>query len=375
MSYSGSTPPTGSRPCTGNLTKGLVNPLNGSLDPRSESVLKTLIETYLLEGEPVGSRLLSKRYPEHLSSATIRNVLSDLEEDAMVAQPHTSAGRIPTERAYRYYVNRWLRLREPDDVMGAQLQSALEGIEQDPEAWLRHASRVLAEVMGGVCIALPQRLASTRLVRMEFVPLDRHRLVGVWVGSLGEVEHQILENTWGFDAATLVELANFASEHFRGCTLVEMRQKLLNALQAGAGEARSMWERLSNLASRWPDSAITSDPAVVVSGLGQMGQLPEFEDLERFRSLVAAFEEHERLALLLNAFGQSAAMEVQLLLGSENPFLQSMPLATMVRSVPLGGQTWATFALMAPLRMDYGRILGGLAWWSQAVQRRAKNLD
>ncbi len=359
----------------GHLTNSLVDPLNGSLDPRSESVLKTLIETYLLEGEPVGSRLLSKRYPESLSSATIRNVLSDLEDEAMVAQPHTSAGRVPTERAYRYYVNRWLQLKEPDDAMGVQLQAALEGIEQDPEAWLRHASRVLSEVMGGVCIALPQRLSSTRLMRLEFVPLDRHRLVGVWVGSLGEVEHQIIENSWGFKAEALVEMANFASEHFRGCTLPEMRQKLLLALQEGAGEARAMWERLSKLASSWPDPVPSSDHPVVVSGLGQMGQLPEFEDLDRFRSLVATFEEHERLALLLNAFGQSAAMEVQLLLGSENPFLLSMPLATMVRSVPLGGQTWATFALMAPLRMDYGRILGGLAWWSHAVQRRADSLD
>lgn len=352
-----------------------MNPLNGSLDPRSESVLKTLIETYLLEGEPVGSRLLSKRFPEALSSATIRNVLSDLEDEALVTQPHTSAGRVPTERAYRYYVDRWVRLREPDDAMGAHLRTALDGIEQDPDMWLRHASRVLAEVMGGVCVALPQRLSHTRLVRLEFVPLDRHRLVGIWVGSLGEVEHQILENTWDFDAATLMEMANFASEQFRGCTLAEMRQKLLAALQEGAGEAQALRERLSGLAERWPDPAEPSDSPVVVAGLGQMGQIPEFEDLDRFRSLVAAFEEHERLARLLNAFGQSASLEVQLLLGSENPFMRSMPLATMVRSVPIGGQTWATFALMAPLRMDYGRTLGGLAWWSQAVQRRTAGLD
>ena len=346
-----------------------MNPLNGPLDPRSESVLKTLIETYLLEGEPVGSRLLSKRFPEALSSATIRNVLSDLEDEAMVAQPHTSAGRVPTERAYRYYVDRWLNLQEPDDAMGAQLQTALDGLGQDPDAWLRHASRVLSEVMHGVCVALPQALAKTRLVRLEFVPLDRRRIVGVWVGSLGEVEHQILENVRGFDASTLRELGNFATEQFRGCTLVEMRKKLLDALKKNAGEARLLRERLAELAGEWPDSRAANDPLLVVSGLGQMGQLPEFEDLDRFRSLVAAFEEHERLATLLNAFGQSAALEVQLLLGSENPFLHSMPLATVVRSVPLGGQTWATFALMGPMRMDYGRILGGLAWWSQAVVR------
>ncbi len=357
------------------LVNGLVERLNGPLDPRSESVLKTLIETYLLEGEPVGSRLISKRYPETISSATIRNVLSDLEEDDMVVQPHTSAGRVPTERAYRYYVDRWLRLQEPDDAMGAQLQSALEGLDQDPEAWLRHASRVLSEVMRGVCVALPHRLSKTRLVRLEFVPLDRHRLVGVWVGSLGEVEHQILENTWGFDGAMLTELGNFATETFRGCTLLEMRQKLLSALQDRAGEARRLQEQLADLASRWPDTSGILDPQVVVAGLGRMGQHPEFEDMERFQSLVAAFEEHERLARLLNAFSQNAAREFQLLLGSENPYLQAMPLATVVRSVPMGGQTWATFAIMAPLRMDYSRIIGGLAWWSEAMTRRAEGLN
>ncbi|HEX9081119.1 MAG TPA: hypothetical protein VF768_02510, partial [Holophagaceae bacterium] len=203
-----------------------------SLNPRGESVLKTLIETYLLEGEPVGSRLLAKRYPEPLSSATIRNVLSDLEDESLVAQPHTSAGRIPTERAYRYYVDRWLTPRPPDPDAEARLAETLEGLDLDPESWARHASRTLAEVMGGVCVALPQGLLRSRLARLEFVPLGPGKLVAVWVGTRGEVEHRLMENPWNYDDSLLAELGNYASAEFAGLTFPEMRNRLLDTLQA-----------------------------------------------------------------------------------------------------------------------------------------------
>jgi len=340
------------------------------LNPRGESVLRTLIETYLEEGEPVGSRLLAKRYPEALSSATIRNVLSDLEEESMVAQPHTSAGRIPTERAYRYYVDRWLKALPPGPDEEGRLSAALDGLELDPEAWARHASRTLAEVMGGVCVALPLPLTRSRLVRLEFVPVGSGRLVAVWVGSLGEVEHRLMENPWNHSEAQLMELGNYATAHFAGLTLVEMRARLLTALQVGAQAGESLRLRLQELASRWPEDPGAADPPVLVSGLGRLGGLPEFEDVARFRDLVAAFEEHGRLARLLNAFSGRASEDVQLLLGTENPYFDAWPLATAVRTVALGPAGYVTFALVGPLRMDYSRVMGGLRWWSGQVQRR-----
>lgn len=340
------------------------------LDPRSEKVLKTLIEAYLVEGEPVGSRLLSKRYPEALSSASIRNVLSDLEEDAFLAQPHTSAGRVPTERAYRYYVDRWVRPLRPDPDLGARLGAALDRLPPDPEAWVRHAARVLSEVLQGVCVALPRHLRGLRLVKLEFVPLGPRKLVAIWVGAGGEVEHQPVENPWAFDQATLSELGNFATEHFRGCTLSELRQRLFDALKSRADEARTLRERLSALTSQLTEGVPREEPSPVVSGVGRLGQTREFEDLERFRSLVAAFEEHERLARLLNAFADAASREVTLLLGSENPYLPAMPLATALSTVSIGQEDCITFAMVGPLRMDYARMLGGLAWWSGEVSRR-----
>jgi heat-inducible transcriptional repressor len=341
------------------------------LDPRSESVLRTLIETYLQEGEPVGSRLLSKRYPEQLSSATIRNVLSDLEEFDLLSQPHTSAGRVPTERAYRYYVDRWIHPAPPPDPrLGAQLAEALEGLREDPELWLRHASRVLSEVLQGICVAVPFHLAASRLVRLEFVPLDARRIVAIWIGAGGEVEHQVVDNPGGFPAEVLTELGHFATARFAGCTLAELRQRLLQALREGADAARELHERLASLTRGLAESQPHPEAELVVSGLGQLGSLPEFGDHGRFRELVAAFEEHERLARLLNAFAERAARDVQLLLGSENPFLGPIPLATAVRTVSLGRDTWATFALVGPLRVDYARLLGGLAWWSQEVALR-----
>jgi heat-inducible transcriptional repressor len=113
---------------------------------------------------------------------------------------------------------------------------------------------------------------------------------------------------------------------------------------------------------------------VLVSGLGRLGGLPEFEDVARFRDLVAAFEERGRLARLLNAFAGRASEDVQLLLGTENPYFEAWPLATAVRTVALGPAGFVTFALVGPLRMDYSRVMGGLRWWSRQVQdRRARS--
>jgi heat-inducible transcriptional repressor len=338
--------------------------------PRSESVLKTLIEAYLVEGEPVGSRLISKRLTQTVSSATIRNVLSDLEEEALVSQPHASAGRVPTEKAYRYYVDRWVKPHPPAPELGAQLSATFEGLDQDPDTWLRHASKVLAEVMGGVCLALPFQLTRSRLLRLEFLPLGGRRLVAVWVGSAGEVEHQVMDNPWGFDAESLMELGNFATRHFQGSTLADMRHRLVEALQEQADEAHQLRTRLAGLASRMTDASERGNPPVVIAGLGELGRIPEFDDNQRFRTLVEAFEEHQRLARLLNAFAEAALGEVKLLLGSENPYLHDMPLATAMRTVSLPGDENVTFALVGPLRMDYVRLLGGLYWWSEEINRR-----
>ena len=341
-----------------------------NLNPRGESVLRTLIETYLEAGEPVGSRLLAKRYPESLSSATIRNVLADLEDESLVAQPHTSAGRVPTERAYRYYMDRWLEAQPPGPEMEGRLAAALDGLDLDPESWARHASRTLAEVMGGACLALPLPLTQSRLVRLEFVPVGPGRLVAVWVGSLGEVNHRLMDNPWGYSPEVLTELGNYATAQFAGLTLAEMRSRLLDALHAGIQEGEGLRVRLQALASRWPDGEAAGEPSVLVSGLGRLGGLPEFEGEARFRDLVAAFEERGRLARLLNAFADRASNDIQLLLGSENPYLDGWPLATAVRTVGLGSAGYVTFALVGPLRMDYGRVMGGLRWWSRQIQRR-----
>ncbi|WP_158412944.1 heat-inducible transcriptional repressor HrcA [Holophaga foetida] len=342
--------------------------MNPNTPTRSESLLRTLIEAYLVEGEPVGSRLLAKRFSESLSPATIRNVLADLEEDELVSQPHTSAGRVPTEKAYRYYVNRWVRPQPPGPDMTAKLSVALEGLDRDPEVWLRHASRIISEVMGGICIALPVRMAASQLVRLEFVPIDLRRIVAIWIGTSGNVEHQIVENTWGFDASSLTELGNFATAHFKGLTLNELRQKLLSDLQGQANEARGLWARLANLAEHLGEPA--GEPSVVVTGLGSLGKTPEFGDPGRFRHLVEAFEGHRRLAQLLNAFAQSATHEVQLLLGSENPYFPSIPLATAMRTVSLPQNDRIALALVGPLRMDYTRMLGGLTWISEEIDQR-----
>ena len=343
-----------------------------TLSPRGEAVLKSLIEAYLVQGEPVGSRLLSKLIPGSLSSATIRNVLTDLEEEGLVYQPHTSAGRVPTEKAYRHYVDRWVKPAEPGPALGAKLSEAFEGMG-DPEGeaqWVRHASKVLSEAMEGICVALPTQLTTSRMVRLEFVPIGGGKLVTVWVGLNGDVEHQIMDNTWAFPAEVLVELGNFATAHFAGCSLPEMRDRLIAAVEEQADQTQQIRLRLSNVAHCMNLPEQRGGGPVVVSGLGLLGRIPEFGDAFRFRNLVEAFEQHERLAHLLNAFAQAATREVQLLLGTENPYFNEMPLATALRTVQVRKNQHVTFALVGPLRMDYVKLVGSLAWWSDELQRR-----
>jgi len=347
--------------------------LDFNLSPRSESVLKALIETYLVEGEPVGSRILSKRIPGSFSSATIRNVLADLEDEALLDQPHTSAGRVPTQKAYRYYVDHFVQPIRPDPVLGARLSEAIGGLdgEEGEAQWLRNASRILSEAMRGICIALPHHIRQSSLVRLEFVGLGPEqppaRIVTVWVGSGGEVEHQIMANPWGFPATTLVELGNFATAHFAGCSLPQMRDRLISDLGGQASETQVHRRQLSALAERMTGAG---DAPLVVAGLGELGRCPEFLDPARFRALIETFEQHERLAHLLNAFAEAARGQVQLLLGSENPFLQEMPLATALRTVTVRRNAQVTFALVGPLRLDYMKVAGSLAWWSEEIQRR-----
>lgn len=342
------------------------------LSPRSEAILKTLIETYLVEGEPVGSRLLSKLVPGTLSSATIRNVLADLEDEALVDQPHTSAGRVPTEKAYRYYVDHWLRPTRPEAALGARLSAAIDDMDtmEGDLVWVRHASRVLSEAMQGICVALPTHLANSRMVRLEFVPLAPGRIVTVWVGTQGDVEHQVMDNLWGLSDATLTELGNFATTHFAGCSLRELRDRLIASLEGRASQTQQLRRRLSDLAFRMTLPEEGPPAPVVVAGLGELGKIREFGQAASFHNLVAAFEQHERLAHLLNAFAEAATQKVQLLLGKENPYLNQMPLATALRTVQTGKNDQITFALIGPLRMDYVKLVGSLAWWSDEIQRR-----
>ena len=342
-----------------------------TLSPRSETVLKTLIETYLVEGEPVGSRLLAKRIPGSLSSATIRNVLSDLEEDALLDQPHSSAGRVPTEKAYRYYVDRWVKAAEPGPDLGAKLSAAFAGLDDadGEELWLRNASQILSEAMEGICLALPTRLATSRMRRLEFVSFGGGKLVTVWVGTDGGVEHQVMDNIWGYPDHVLTELGNFATARFAGCSLPELRDRLIAAVGTPPDPDQEACRRLSGVAQRMvlPQQR---GGTPVVAGLGRLGRIPEFGDASRFRKLVETFEQHERLAHLLNAFARAAAREVQLLLGTENPYFNEFPLATALRTVTVRRSQHFTFALVGPLRMDYVKLVGSLAWWSEEIERR-----
>ncbi len=348
--------------------------LSLSLSARRESILRTLIETYYREKEPVGSKLIAERHIEPLSSATIRTVLSDLEHDSLLTQPHTSAGRIPTEKAYRYYVDRWLDefvTKRPSISTKQDLEALLQIPEIDLEPWAQRASRILSEVLGGVCIALPSRMVLSTLMKLEFVPLDRDKIVAIWIDNQGEVEHRIIENNSHYQPHQLVEMGNFATTHFRGLTLSQIQKKMIDDIGEDVHEVKKLLTQLQVVAKDWQEKSSSSQSSVVIQGLSQLTHLPEFSDLDRLKNLVEYFEEQSRLVHLLSAFSEKASKSTQVILGSENPYLSNLGLATTVRHVQLDSSGFVTLALIAPMRMDYPHVLGGLSWWANEISNRS----
>lgn len=349
---------------------------NIALNPRRESILKTLIETYYEAKEPVGSRLIAERHKESLSSATIRMVLSDLELELMLEQPHTSSGRVPTEKAYRYYVNRWNEElsthRLPLDHQRA-LSATTEMQNDDLESWVQHASRTLSEMMGGVCLALPTAHPVRALAKLEFIPLGPTRIVAIWVDADGKVEHRVFENQWTLTPEQLQELGNFSTQHFSGLTLVEMQNAIIALMRRGVNEVQRLVSQLHQISEHWASSP-TSDK-VTIQGLNRLTKLPEFRDIHHFNNIVEKFEEHKQLVQLLKVFTKDSIEKTQVVLGTENDLFAHLSMATMVRTIPLGQGSYVTFAMVGPLRMNYPLVLGGLKWWAHQIQARRNSTN
>ncbi|HEX6852409.1 MAG TPA: heat-inducible transcriptional repressor HrcA [Candidatus Polarisedimenticolaceae bacterium] len=324
------------------------------LDPREREILKSVIQAHIVTGEPVGSRTISKSWGLDLSPATIRNIMSDLEERGLLVQPHPSAGRLPTDRAYRLFVD---RMMGPARVAAQQAQAidqALHRSRGDITDLLAEACRQLSRFSHHVGVVLAPEINRVVVEHLEFVRLDARRVVAIVVDRTGVVHNRILEPTDGFDQDELDRIGRQLSAEYAGMSLHEIREAIARRLT----EERASFDSLLTRGLELGRAAVEAEPhaqAVFVEGASNLIAAPEIHSVERARELLRALEAKGRLLDLIGSVGEGEG--VQVVIGRENADPGLNDLTIVASPYRAGDRVLGTVGVVGPMRMEYARAI------------------
>ena len=315
------------------------------LDDRSKLLLKALVERYIADGQPVGSRTLSKASGLELSPATIRNVMSDLEELGLIVSPHTSAGRIPTARGYRLFVDTMLT------VQSGQYASHSLAPDQ-PQKVISNAANLLSNLSQfvGVVIA-PRRTSVFR--HMEFLRLSEKRLLVIIVSPDGDVQNRVIYTEVDYTQAQLVEAANFLNSNYVGMDIDQVRERLLLEVESLRTEIASLMQAAVNVSSE----AITeTQDEVVIAGERNLLSVSDFSsDMGHLRRAFELFEQKAQLMRLLDIAGQAEG--VRIFIGGESQVVPFEDLSIVSSPYEVDGKVVGTLGVIGPTRMAYDRMI------------------
>ncbi|MEW5894010.1 MAG: heat-inducible transcriptional repressor HrcA [Pseudomonadota bacterium] len=321
------------------------------LNDRARFLLKTLVERYIEDGQPVGSRTLSKHAGLSLSPATIRNVMADLEEGGYITSPHTSAGRVPTSRGYRLFVDSLLTVRPLAQPELIQIESTL--LPDDPQRLVFTASQLLAELthFAGV-VATPNR-RSQRFRQIEFLSLSANRILLIVVSAEGEVQNRIIVTDRSYSQSQLTQAANFFNHHYSGMSFEEVRPRLMGELSDIQSDISQLMQAAIDTSNRAFERGAQQ---YVMAGEANLLKTPDLaSDMDRLRELFNLFERKTDLLQLLN-IGQNAE-GVQLYIGAESGVAPLDECSVITAPYEVNGEVVGTLGVIGPTRMAYERII------------------
>ncbi len=343
---------------------------NLELTERQRRILARLVAEFIEQGEPVSSLWLAERSGLGLSSATVRNILARLEELGLVKQPHTSAGRVPTDQGYRTYVDLLMegrRRMKPSADVEARLRKA-----GSLDAVLDNASQELSRASHHIGFAIATAASDAVLQHIEFVPLDSRKVLVVVVSAGGQVTHKVVEYGEGVDSSALRQAANYINAEFSGLRISEVREALLARLQ----EERTIYDELLQRALRLAQSgleeinAITPGMSLFIQGTSSLfervGAHDERLSLDTLRSLFRMIEEKHRLVELLTQYIEAPGVTV--LIGTENPSPDLHPFSVVASTYQEGDRVGAV-GVIGPTRMRYQKTINAVDGVAQVVTR------
>lgn len=329
------------------------------LSERQKMILSAIVDDYIRSAEPVGSRSISKRGDVAFSPATIRNEMSDLEELGFLEQPHTSAGRIPSEKGYRYYVDHLIgqgKLTKPDFNL---LKSFFAERLQEVEQVIQQVATVLSSLTNYTSIVLGPEVFNTTLKLLQVVPLNESSAVAIIVTSTGQVENKVFQIPQGIRMDEIEKFVHILNTRLAGVPLLHLRSKMYTEISDELKKHVSGYEDLLKVF----ENVVVNDKEdrIFLSGATNLLIQPEFKDVEKVKSFLDVLDETPTLIKLIG----SAQEGLQVRIGSENTLAAINNCSLITATYAVDGKTLGTIGILGPTRMEYGKVIGLLNHFSQ----------
>ena len=322
------------------------------LDDRAETLLKLLIARFIEQGQPVGSRTLSQQTGLSLSPATIRNVMSDLEELGLIRAPHTSAGRIPTSQGYRFFIDSLLKVRPLNSLTVDEIKSRfVQG--NDAKELTSAASELLSEVTQFAGVVVLPNLTVTAFRQIEFMKLSSHRVLVILVTDDGRVQNRVISNEREYSDSELVQAANFFNQRYRGQTLSKVKNQLLREMKSDSEQINELMETAVTIASGiFVDD---DEESVMLSGEEKLLDVPDFAAIEKIRKIFETFKTRHSLLSLLDQ--SIKARGVSIFVGDESGFDGLDDCSVVTAPYEVEGQSIGVLGVIGPTRMRYEHVI------------------
>ncbi|HEX8180951.1 MAG TPA: heat-inducible transcriptional repressor HrcA [Pyrinomonadaceae bacterium] len=345
-------------------------------DARGQAVLAAIINEHLVTGEPVGSRTVAAALAAGWSSATIRNVMAELEEAGLVEQPHTSAGRVPTDQGYRFYVDHLIGNAHVGAADLATIERTLASPRTDdsatPARLMEKVSHLLSELSQNVGIVISPATAGNRLQHIEFVNLSDGRILVVLVFAPGLVQHKVIRLDEPLTQEDLERTARYLNVEFSGKSLLAIRAEILQRMCA----EKALYDRLLRNAMLLCGSSLVGEELetgdVYVDGASNILTKPDFADIQRLREVFRTLEEKTRLVKILNEClsGRAVAGDVRVAIGREltSPAMQACALISAPYRIG-AGEVSGTISVIGPMRLEYARLMAVVGYVAHQVER------
>jgi len=343
-----------------------------ALTERDRRVLQAIITDYIQTAQPVGSRIVSKKYRMGLSPATIRNVMADLEELGFLIQPHTSAGRVPTDKAYRFFVDTILNMRRLNLEEKGNIEKGLL-LEGDPDIneVMKRASHLLSLLSKQTGVVLAPRFGSKIFKHIEFIRLRDRRILVIIVSRTGEVQNKLIQADEEMSQDELDKYSRYLSEIMGGLSLAEAKQKIVEEMK----KEKVLFDNLMYRALQLSQKALEDEGEgdLFIEGKTNIMQSPEFADMEKMRGLLEAFEEKTKIVKLLDK--ALSAQGIQIFIGAENELHEMINCSIVAAPYSRENYTLGTLGVIGPTRMDYSNIIPVVDYTARIVGQILGNID